>query len=182
MPSIAVVAFLVVTGFYSFGIYTAYYTYCGYEAYAGGKCILPVYKNIEKEGAPEAAIQDGALVSQTFTDLCGDLEAAQVFVNTAPVASTGSLRFSLLDEHGGTIASRDFPANQIIIGDYLSLPVHVPEAAGREFEIRLEAVNLPPDEAIRVPYTLPDYYPGRLTVNGEAQRGDLIIHYVCAGP
>jgi hypothetical protein len=180
--SMTVIAFLLVTGAYSFGIYTAYYTYCGYEVYAGGKCVLPVYKNLEKEGAPKAFIHDGALVSQTFTNQCGDLEAAQVFVDVAPAAPTGDLRFSLLAEDGGIIASRDFPANQIIIGGYLSLPVLVPGAAGREFEIRLEAVSLPPGEDVGVLYTSQDYYPGQLMVDGVRQPGDLMIHYICTGP
>src|SRR5262249_12091059 len=81
---IAIVSFLLTIGWFTFGIYTTYYTYCGYDAYMGGTCTLPIYKNLEKEGAPLVAIQDGVIVNQTFTNECGELEAVQVFVKSIP--------------------------------------------------------------------------------------------------
>ena len=174
---------LISIGFYSFGIYTTYYTYCGYDAYVGGTCTLPIYKNLEKEDAPAAAIHEGVLVSQTFTKQCKKLEMVQVFIDSVPENAMGSLRFSLLDDYHQIIASQDFPIDAIIIGDYLSLPVHLPaESKSTEYEIQLESVDLSAQEGIEVIFTSPDFYPGQLTVNGTTQRGDLLIHYSCTGP
>ena len=181
---IAMAAFLLAAGWFSFGIYTTYYTYCGYEAYMGGKCTLPLYKNLEKEGAPEVAIQTGTLVSQTFTNQCGDLEMVQIFMKSVPVDSRGSLRLSLLDANQHVLASRDFAPHEIIVEDYLSLPVKMPaDFEGTNFEIQLEAVDLPPAQEFRAMLTRTDYYPGQLVVNGtSAGRNDLLIHYLCASP
>ena len=180
---VAISFFLLSIGFYSFGIYAAYYTYCGYDAYMGGTCVLPVYKNLEKEDSPNVAITDGVLVRQTFTKQCKKLETVQVFINSVPENAGGRLRFSLLDDHHQILASQDFPIDALIIGDYLSLPVHLPpDSTGTEYEIQLESVNLFPPEGINVIFTSPDFYPGQLTVNGKTERGDLLIHYSCTGP
>jgi uncharacterized membrane protein len=170
-------------GFYSFGIYAAYYTYCGYEAYTGATCTLPVYKNLEKEDAYTAAIYDGVPVSQTFTSQCSNLELVQVYVKSVPAGSAGSLRVALLDENHHIIASREIPTNEIIIEDYLPLPVTPPHGERNgNYEIKLDSVGLSPAEEIDVLLTRTDYYPGQLVVNGAATRSDLLIHYTCTDP
>lgn len=182
-PYAAIASFLFVIGYFSFGIYTTYYTYCYYGAYAGGTCILPVYKNLEKDGVPELAMREGTLISQTFTNQCGDLQTVQVYVNSVPADSTGALRFSIYQNGHGTIASTEFPTSQIIEGDYLPLPVSAsPNTAGADFEIRLEPVGLAPEDEIRFLLTTADYYPGRLTAAGDTLKRDLIIRYICDGP
>jgi hypothetical protein len=180
---VAIGSVLLAIGFYSFGIYAAYYTYCGYPAYAGDTCTLPIYKNLEKEDAYTASISDGLSVSQTFTSQCRGLEAVQAYVKSVPVGSAGSLRISLLDENRHLIASREILTNEIIIEDYLPLPVNPPygERNGN-YEIQLEAVGLTSAEEITVLLTRTDYYPGQLVVNGAATRSDLLIHYTCTGP
>ena len=182
MPSVAMVSFLFVTVFYSFGIYTTYYTYCGYDAYLGAKCYLPVYKNLEKEGLPEVVLREGVVANQTFTNYCNGLESVGIYVSSIPKGS-GNLQFSLLDTNQQVLASRGFSPDEIILGDYLILPVHPPhDSQGTQYEIQLQSVNLSPDEDFRVSYALQDYYPGQLSVNGKFEKGDLIIHYVCKGP
>jgi uncharacterized membrane protein len=183
LQSLAIGSFVLSIGFFSFGIYTTYYTYCGYDAYIGKTCTLPIYKNLEKEDAYEAVIAEGTSVSQTFTSLCSDLELVQIYVKSIPLDSAGSLRVSLLDENQQIIASRDFPSNEIIMDDYLSFPVSPPSGErNTNYEILLESVNLSPGEEIRVLLTRTDYYPGQLSVNGPTPRSDLLIHYTCAGP
>jgi uncharacterized membrane protein len=180
---VAIGSVLLAIGFYSFGIYAAYYTYCGYPAYVGGACTLPIYKNLEKEDAYTAAISEGELVSQTFTSLCSGLELVQVFVKSVPVDSAGSLSISLLDGNRHIIASQAIPTNEIIIEDYLSLPVTPPQGERNGiYEIQLEAVGLTSAEEITVLLTRTDYYPGQLVVNGAMTRSDLLIHYTCTGP
>jgi hypothetical protein len=167
-----------------FGIYTAYYTYCGYGAYAGGKCLLPVYKNLEKEEAPEIPIQTDAPVIQSFTNWCGRLESVLVFVKSLPEDPEGSLRFSLLDDTQQTLASRDFPIKDIGTREYLELPVATPPGSrDGTYVIKLEAVGLAsPFDEIIVSGTRSDNYPGQLTANGIEKNYDLLMRYLCAGP
>jgi uncharacterized membrane protein len=180
MRQAAVLSFALVTVYYSFGIYTAYYTHCGYEAYAGGKCILPVYKNLEKEGSGIAALNDGERLNQTFTNLCGELEDVEVFVDSTPESNTGTLRFSLLDGDGNPLASQDFAADEVRAGEYLGLPLDPPAGhTGRDFDIQLEALDLPPLEKFRFAVAQGDYYPGGLSTHA---MGDLLIHYTCTTP
>lgn len=183
MKRIAVVSFLLVVVYYSFGIYTTYYTHCGYDAYAGGKCTLPIYKNLEKTGVPLAGINTGERVRQTFTNQCGRLEMVEVYVSSLPESSIGSLRFSLLDAERRVLASRVFPTGEVAAESYLSLAVELPPGyKGKNFEIELEAMELPPLENFRFVLTTADYYPGRLTINGTPGQRDLLIHYTCTSP
>lgn len=181
---VSVGSFLIVTALYSLGIYTTYYTYCGYDAYAGGACTLPTYKNLEKEDAPEEGINNQIVIRQSFTNLCGRLESVQVFVKSVPVDSDGALLFTLLDGNRNAVIQREIPFKEIIPEDYLRVNVDLPsDARGGEFEIQLGAAASAPQEEISVLLTRGDYYPGELSVDGVArERSDLLIHYVCAGP
>jgi uncharacterized membrane protein len=179
----AIASFVAVIGFYSFGMYTAYYTHCGYDAYTGGKCTLPVYKNLDKDEPPILELAQGTLVSQTFTAHCNGLEAVGVYLKSIPESSEGSIRFTLLDEHHQIIASRDFPLSAIIIGNYLNLPAKPsPGLKNTLFEIQLESVDLSLPQRIEVALTPPDYYDGELSVNGKRMHNDLILRYVCERP
>ncbi len=181
----AIGSFLIVIGFYSFGIYTAYYTYCGYQAYVGDECVLPIYKNLEKEGAREIAVTAETPVSQTFTSHCNSLEAAQVFVTSVPSdsADAGTVRFSLLDENSQVIASEDIPVSEIPPLEYLTLPVASPVGSrDSNFEIRLEVLGSTSPEGIGAGVTEWSYHDGILSVAGEKRPGDLIFHYTCARP
>jgi hypothetical protein len=178
-----VVSFLLVTVIYSFGIYTTYYTYCGYDAYIGGKCKLPVYKNLEKEDSRATGINSGEHINQFFTNECGNMEEVQVFVNSIPESSVGSLQFSLLDENHQVLASQNYAVSEITPFNYLSLPVNLPaDYKNKNFEIELESIGLPPFEKFRFNLTPGDYYPGQMTNEGTATQGDLVIHYVCSTP
>jgi hypothetical protein len=183
MQGTAVVAFLAVIGFYSFGIYTTYYTVCGYQAYVGGKCGLPIYKNIEKEGIPEIKVNTTTTVSQTFTSQCNGLEAVQVFVNSVPTNRTGSITLSLLDENQHKLAGKNISISDITAFDYLTLPVS-PAAGSRgsNFEIQLEASNLTAPNALGLGYIAGDFHNGELLAAQQVIRGDLIYHYICTHP
>lgn len=182
MKLIAIVSFLLMTVSYSFGIYTTYYTYCGYDAYMGAECTLPIYKNLEK-GVAMAGINNTESLTQTFTNQCGQLESVQVYVKSVPESLDGSLRFSLLDENQNILASRDFHTYEVPVENYLTLSVQLPpDYKNKNFEIRLEASDLPPLDKFRFVNAPGDYYPGQLTSNGEMLRGNLLIHYTCAGP
>jgi hypothetical protein len=181
MQQIAISAFVMVIGFYSFGIYTTYYTYCGYGAYVGESCTLPIYKNLEKE-ENTITVQNGERLNQTFTNQCGELELVQVFVNAVPESSTGNLKFTLRGEDRQVLASRDFSITEITGFDYLSLPVALPSGyKGDNFEIELEPISLQTSDTFK--FVMPaDIYPGQLSVNGQVIAYDLLIHYTCASP
>ncbi len=180
LKSVAVAAFLCAAVYYTFGIYTAYYTYCGYEAYTGATCGLPIYKNLEKAG-PQVEINDGERLRQTFTNQCGQLEMVQVFVSAIP--SAGSLKFAVFDEAHHALASRSFAVHEIPAFEYLSLPVELPsDYENKNFVIELEATDLPVLDTFRFALSPTDAYPGLLLVDDRTTPGDLIIHYICAGP
>lgn len=183
LQTAAVASFLVVIAGYSFGIYTAYYTDCGYRAYVGDQCQLPIYKNLEKEGAPEIMVNTETSVSQTFTSHCTGLDAVQVFVKSVPANSAGTLTFSLLDDDQRDIASGEFPISAIQAGEYLTLPVN-PAADSRNsgFEIRLTNSDLFSPDGIGVGFIPGSYHEGELVVAGQTISGDLIFHYICARP
>jgi hypothetical protein len=177
--SAAIVSFLIVTAAYSFGIYTTYYTYCGYGGYTGGQCIVPIYKNIEKESVPEINLNAGEAVSQTFTLECNGLESVGVFIKTIPANAGGSLKFSALDENGHVLAEKNFPVSEITAFDYLTLPVN-PAAGtpGSNFKLTLEAS----DPGVGIGYIQGGFHSGELTIAGTATKHDLIYHYACAHP
>jgi hypothetical protein len=183
MRGAAIVSFVLVNVYYSYGLYTTYYTYCGYESYVGGKCTLPIYKNLEK-GSAITGIANGEQASQTFINQCGNLEMVDVFVESTPSGSDSSLRFALLDDQGQVLASREFPVSEVTGGEYLSLPVELPSGYdNKNFVIQFEALNVPPMEKFRFGVAPGDYYPGQLTAGGTSiKRGDLLIHYVCTTP
>ena len=181
MRQFAVVAFMLVIGFYSFGIYATYYTYCGYGAYVGEGCTLPIYKNLEKEERT-ITVQNGERLNQTFTNQCGQLELVQVFINAIPESSAGSLRFALLDQEHQLLASRDFSVSEITAFDYINLPVQLPPGySDKIFEIELEASNLQASDTFKLVVPT-DIYPGELSTDGKITKYDLLIHYTCAGP
>lgn len=183
MRGAAIVSFLVVIGAYSFGIYTTYYTYCGYQAYAGSSCVLPIYKNIEKEGVPEVKINAETTVSQTFTLECNGLESVSVYVKSLPENKNDALKFSLLDENQNMLAEENIPLSEIAVFDYLTLPINpIIGTHGDNFEIKLEASNLNPLDGVGIGYIMSGFHDGEFSAAGQAKRYDLIYHYVCAQP
>ena len=184
MSVIARTAFLIVVAGYTFGIYTTYYTDCGYQAYVGEKCGLPIFKNLEKEGAPMVQVNKDSPVSQTFTSQCNELEAVQVFVNSVPAGAAGSLTFALLDGQQQTIVSKELEISSIQGGEYLTLPV-VPATGAKHttFEIRMESSDLPATSAgLGLSYIPGGFHDGTLTVAGKSIPHDLIFHYTCTRP
>jgi len=178
MRNTAIVSFLIVTVAYSFGIYTTYYTYCGYRAYIGGNCVLPIYKNIEKEDVPEIKVNVETTVSQNFTIQCNGLESVAVFVKSVPDKS-GSLKFSVLDENGHTLAEEKFHVSEITAFDYLTLPINpITGTPGSNFELKMEAL----DSEVGIGYIQGGFHGGELTATGEATKHDLIYHYTCMHP
>ncbi len=170
--------------FFSIGIYTTYYTYCGYDSYVGGTCALPTYKNLEKEDAPQAEIYNGVEVRQSFTNFCGRLQSVSVFIKSVPDDSDGKLLFTILDEKQNIVAEQGIPFREIVPEDYLTIKADAPpDSRGGEFTIQLTTDSSDPQDMVIALLTPRNYYPGELSISGILrERNDLLIHYVCAGP
>lgn len=180
----AVGCLLIALSYYSVGLYATYYTDCGYRAYVGGKCTLPVYKNLEISQAPEVKITPKVPVRQGFTVLCNGLEEVQVMIGSAPKTSKGTLIFSLLDRAGKAIASQSFPADQISPKAYLALPLPAqPREKGASYEIVLEAKGVAAPDGFGVLIQPGELYSGgQFFVAGELTKADLVFHYICNRP
>jgi hypothetical protein len=174
---------LLTLGFYSFGLYATYYTDCGYPAYAGAKCTLPVYKNLEVDSAPQIKVNAQSPISQKFMALCSGLESVQVIVKSLPKGQVGALRFSVLDANQKKLAEQDFPAATITPGDSLILSVALPSSARDTlYEIRLEAAGVAAPAGFGILYQTQDVYAGDFSIAGIPFKSDLIIHYTCTHP
>ncbi len=181
---LAVACLLVALAYYSFGLYATYYTICGYPAYAGGKCVLPVYKNLEIAQMPEIKVNATTSLSQRFTSECTGLESVHVILGSIPQASTATLRFSLFDASRNKLASKEIPPSEIKLRQYLTLPVSSASGIkGESYEIRLEAPSLTaPNGFGAIFQPQPLLTSGELFIADEWSRGDLIFHYVCTAP
>lgn len=170
-------------GYYSFGLYATYYTDCGYPAYAGGECELPVYKSLEIASAPEIKLTGKMSVSQKFTALCTGLKEVDVIIRSTPPNGTGTLIFSLLDAGQKELARKQIPASQIQAEQYISLPVlSVPAAKGASYEIRLESLGVAASNAFGVLFQPQHTYSGQLVVADQVTSGNLVFHYICSRP
>ncbi len=180
---LSVGALVVTLGFYSLGLYATYYTECGYAQFAGQSCVLPVYKNIEKVGAPRVTLNaENPTASQQFNNTCGErLQAVDVLVN-AVSGQAGTLRYSLLDSQGQALASTDVRLSEIAVQKPLALKLGGPAAHTGPYEIRLDASGLAQGESLGLALRPGDHYPGVLTAAGEQVDGDLIFQYVCENP
>lgn len=180
---VAIISFFAAIGFYSFGIYAAYYTDCGYRAYVGGKCVLPIYKNIEKEGVPEIKVNAETTIVQTFTSQCNELESVAVFVKSVSENRSNSIHFSLLDENGQMLAEENVPVSELTALDYLTLPITPATGTrGSNFELKLEASDPNPLTGVGIGFIQGGFHSGELIVAGVPTKHDLIFHYTCTHP
>lgn len=181
---VALACILVALSYYSFGLYATYYTHCGYTAYAGGKCTLPIYKNLEITFGRETELTPKKPIRQGITVLCTGLEEVQVFLKTLPKKPGGTLIFSLLSRDGTKLASQSFPADQLHPGEYLSLSVpSQPRDKGASYELLLEARGVAAPDGFRLLIQPGERYDGgQLFVAGDLVKADLVHHYVCTNP
>ncbi len=174
--------FLLAQVFYSIGIYTTYYTYCTYDSYTGDICSLPIYKNIEKEDAGFVLLADQNELTQSFTKSCGALESVDLYINQKADDLQGELLFSLFDEAENLLWDTTIPAEEINNLDYLNIPLDgLTESNLDLYLMRLTTTGMP-GEGLGFALTPTDFYPGELSVNGQPEDRDLLIHYVCTTP
>jgi len=183
---LAIGLFLAAAGFYAFGAYAAYYTQCGYPAFVGQPCVLPVYKNIEKINPPVVVVNSAAPLSQSFTSQCEQFSAVKVLIKSVLVGSAtpASLHYSLLGSGGQVLAALDVRLSDIQPDAELTLAVPPGSTRkGDRYLIRLEVPELLPPDGVRAAIRSGDVYTeGDLSAGGVAQNGDLIFNYVCTRP
>ena len=174
--------FLLSQAFFSLGIFTTYYTYCNYDAYAGKKCVLPIYKNLEKEDADYILLNDDNELTQSFTKSCGNLEALDIYINQKADSLQGALIFSLRDVDQNLLWDAKIQADEIRTPDYLHIPLdELPEPNLDLYLIQLTTTGMPA-EGLGIALTPDDYYPGELSVNAQPNDQDVLFHYVCTTP
>lgn len=179
----ATVSFVLAVGYYTRGLYAVYYTDCGYATFTGSQCKLPIYKNLDKTGGRRIELSIESDIRQTFLAKCTGLETVQVLVKTVPPTGEGTLRLSLHDESGTSLADREIPIAEVRAGEYLTLPLDLlSNQKGTWYEVRLEADGLDPLQEVGVGFDRSDFYEGDLFVGGQSRQGDLVISYLCPGP
>lgn len=177
-----VLFFLLSQGFFSLGIFTTYYTYCNYDAYTGKKCVLPIYKNLEKEDADYILLNDQSEIKQSFTKSCGSLESVDIYINQKADDLQGALVFSLRDADQNLLWDTKIQAEEIRTPDYLNIPLdELTEPNLDLYLIQLTATGMPA-EGLGIALTPDDYYPGELSVDGQPNDQDILLHYVCTTP
>jgi hypothetical protein len=170
-----------VLGLYGFGLYATYYSDCAATYYTGEACAQPIYKNIDKYGAPFIEINRGTQVSQTFTDTCGLLEGVQVWTKSVPSGATGKLRYELYDSAGSRLGGTEIPMAEVGVSKYFPLKIDPPLGQkGKVYELRLSSPDTPEGQGVQV--AISDYIhygDGKLSRNQQPVNADLIFKYVC---
>lgn len=178
---LAAVALLASLAFYSLGMYATYYTECGWSAFVGRSCTLPVYKNLDIYAPPVVDVNQHTLVTQSFISHCGRVESAGVLISALPQSLQGSLRFSVTDGQAHVLAAQYFPAAQLSIGQFvwLSLPLAAQNSSD-QYVIRLEAPDVLAPDSIGVGLREGQHYrDGVLLLDGKPVGSDAIFLYRC---
>lgn len=177
---LAAAAFALTMGFYTFGIYTTYYSYCGYAAYMGNPCSLPIYKNLNRE-TPEEVWVGPNIIHQTFTNQCSDLLWMDVLVKSVNQAK-GRLQISVLGQNGQALASEQIPFKRIKADEYLAISLPTPGKKGEKFRLELRPLDTTTNNGVSFGINLVALDDIHLQVNQETLKGTLIFHYTCARP
>jgi hypothetical protein len=171
-------------GWYGIGLYATYYTLCGDLLYSAQDCAQPVYKNLDKAGAPEITLDGQKVLRQEITNTCDHLTGVNVLVKSLPTAQAGSLTLTLFDPQGTQSAVATYPLADLIPGSYVYLPAEIgAEGKNRRFVLQLSADNLTGSTGPGAALTIGNYYTGgNLSAAGDEIPADLIFHYFCARP
>lgn len=186
MRGLSLVILVGVLALYGYGLYATYYTYCSATVYTGKTCVQPVYKNLDRESAPEILLTRDAPLTQSFTSVCGEVTSVEVLVRSVPETRDGRIRLSLLTKAGGYIATREAGFAEIHEGQYFRLSLDAPTrvAGGKEadkFGLLVELLPGMRESGPGFAVTYRDDYPaGSLAIGGNERSTDLIFHYSCA--
>lgn len=172
---------LLVLGLYSFGLYATYYSYCDSTFYTFQSCVQPAYKQIDLDTAPTAEVHSAAVLTQSFTSVCGAVDSVRVRALDIPSGISGTLTLSLLDQDGSLLATTDIPVDSIQSREYIILTLPEPIfSAGSQYQIQITSPDIPPVQAFPLlAATANQYRDGSLSINGSAQENDLIFKYTC---
>ena len=183
IQGIAIGLFLGVLGLYSYGLYATYYTYCGSSIYTFQSCVQPVYKNLDKSSPPVTLLNNINPIRQSFVSVCGNVTSVQVQVASIPKDGQGTVDFSLVGSSGQILATQNYAVSEIQDGSNVVLPVPVGEAQnGPGYEIRLEAQDIKPPEAIGLAISPGNLLPGSELFSANiAENSVLVFHYTCPG-
>lgn len=182
---LTVSSLLVVIVFYSLGIYTTYYTFCGSSIYTFQPCTQPVYKNLDiSPTAPQVKLNMNTPITQEFVSVCGAVNRIDVNVKKIPTVKDGQIRLALLN-NDQVIGSQDFRLDDIPENGLLNLYIQgdLQNMVGSKYKISVEAPSLPVNNSVGLAINVPkQYHDGAFTVAGEGMNSDLVFHYSCVNP
>jgi uncharacterized membrane protein len=171
-------------GWYGYGLYATYYTFCGEMIYTGKACVQPVYKHLEKQDTPSVSLHEDTVVRQRFENTCERLVGAEALIASMPDTRVGKFDLQLKDPQGNLVGRMGVDFTRVEAGNYLRLKMEgitLGDGGVYAFEIRapeIEGIELP-----ALAYVAGDFYGGGdLAVDDALVDGDLVFHYICDLP
>jgi uncharacterized membrane protein len=176
---LSIVLFITISGLYAFGLFTTYYTDCGYEYFVGSNCRMPKYKNLEIRNAPVVTLYQDNSVKQSFINTCREIENVQIYIK-ATNSRNGSIQVSLINnDTAELLTSQLFDIENINNQSFLTLPYSGLVDKGSEYEIDLEANGLDKSTGVDLGIRPEEVYEGSLLIDDQLSEGDLIFFYTC---
>jgi uncharacterized membrane protein len=176
---LAIALFVTISGFYTFGLFTTYYTDCGYEYSVGSNCRMPKYKNLEISNAPVVTLYHDHSVKQSFINTCREIENVQIYIKTIK-SHNGSIQVSLINnDTAELLTSQLFDIENLNNQSFLTLPYSGLVDKGSEYVIDLKTTGLDKLSGVDLGIRPEDVYEGSLLIDDQLSEGDLIFFYTC---
>jgi uncharacterized membrane protein len=176
---LSIVLFIAISGFYVFGLFTTYYTDCGYEYFVGSNCRMPKYKNLEIADAPVVSLYQENSINQSFINTCREIENVQIYVKSTN-SKNGMIQVSLINkENSELLTSQLFDIENLNNQSFLTLPYSGLVDKGSEYVIDLKATGLDKLTGVELGIRPEEVYEGSLLIDDQLSEGDLIFFYTC---
>lgn len=175
----AISLFTIITFFYSLGLITTYYSYCGFEKLTNKVCNLPKYKNLEITNSPEVFLNNNNSISQSFSVKCENIEGIDIYIQSLPVEK-GSIQFSLLDSNNNSLVRKAFNSDDLKEDSYYKIDFFEKLKTNDTYIIKFESSDLKETNSVGIGMRNDEVYEGDLKINNKFMEGDLIFHYMCS--
>ncbi len=176
---LAIALFVTISGFYTFGLFTTYYSDCGYEYFVGSNCRMPKYKNLEIADAPVVSLYQENSINQSFINTCREIENVQIYVKSTN-SKNGMIQVSLINkDNSELLTSHLFDIENLNNQSFLTLPYSGLVDKGSEYVIDLKATDLDKSTGVDLGIRPENVYEGSLMIDDQLSDGDLIFFYTC---
>ena len=159
-----------------------YHVPCGSSWFSGGLCYLPQYKNWSTAASLPVSINVSNRAQQTFIADCENLSQIRIWGNAKADTAGEKLILHLNEDGTGrTLASTELPVDQLPADGwfYFNFPV-VPDSLSKNYVLDIRSSNEVGVGNMSIAYSKTNEYKnGNLSINGQAQEGDLLFQYGC---